>query len=300
MSNTYSGWNLPDPDPDPEQGLPVWDPYGPRDPYGRPANPYGRPDYQPRQQPEQPAPQPPAELDERYRGAAPVTVGDAWRWAWSAFGASWGTWVLMSLLVGIGQVVVVLLFNPAAMEGLGNASDPAAIEAARTASRTIIAQGIAAGGTAVGFLLQAFLYAGALTATRTRKVTFRSFFALRRIGGLVGCAVLTGALAFMSTTVPVVGWLVQVVGTLLLLPVPFLLLSGLGFGGALVNGVRLVLANLGTALAVFGIFAGLVVASVVTCGIGLVVVMPAMLLVGAYLVQLWTGETVRGPAGSVR
>jgi uncharacterized membrane protein len=75
--------------------------------------------------------------------------------------------------------------------------------------------------------------------------------------------------------------------------VPFLLLDGVGFGKALARGIGLVFSHLGTVLGVLGIFAGLGIASIATCGIGLVVVVPAMLLVGAYLVQRWTGETVQ-------
>jgi uncharacterized membrane protein len=311
-----------------------FDPYGPRDPYGRPANPYGRPDYQPLQRPEQQDPQPaewgrhqgdqrapqpqsqqpappqryqepPAqpgppqysavsEAERRPAVDERPTIGNAWRWGWSAFGASWGTWVLMSLLLGLAQIAVLLVFSPSTMDALMNSTDPAAVDAAQAAGRTLEARGLAAAGAAVGFLLQALLYAGALAATRTRKVRIRDFFVLRGLGGLLGYAVVTGALGFAGTAVPTVGVLVQVVFTLLLLPVPFLLLGGVGFGKAFVRGIGLVLSHIGTALGVFGIFAGLVLASVLTCGIGLVVVAPAMLLVGAYLVQRWTGETVQG------
>ncbi|WP_129784591.1 hypothetical protein [Promicromonospora panici] len=327
MSNTYGGWNPQDPygqDPRPQEPQPV-DPYGPRDPYGRPANPYGRPDYQPQQQPEQRDPQPgvwgqsqgyqqaPASgyqqghqtpqpgfpqysdiqgAEHRPDDGEPATVGNAWRWAWSAFGARWGIWVLMSLLLGVAQLAVVLMFSPSALAGLLNATDPAAIDAAQAAGQTLTAKGLAAAGTGICFLLQALLYAGALAATRKRSVRFRDFFALRGFGGLLGYAVITGALGFASTVVPMVGWLVQVVFTLLLLPVPFLILKGVGFGRALAGGAGLVLSHLGAALAVFAIFAGLALASIFTCGIGLVVVAPAMLLVGAYLVQRWTGEPV--------
>jgi uncharacterized membrane protein len=224
----------------------------------------------------------------------PPTIGRAWRWAWSAFGASWGVWVLMSLLLGLAQLAVLLVFSPSTMDALMNSTDPAAVDAAQAAGRTLEARGLAAAGTAVGFLLQALLYAGALAATRTRKVRIRDFFVLRGFGGLLGYAVVTGALGFASTAVPMVGVLVQVVVTLVLLPVPFLLLGGVGLGKAFAGGIGLVLSHFGTALGVCGIFAGLVVASIFTCGIGLVVVMPAMLLVGAYLVQRWTGETVQG------
>ena len=86
----------------------------------------------------------------------------------------------------------------------------------------------------------------------------------------------------------------QLVFTLLLLPVPFLLLKGVGFGRSLVGGIGLVLRHPGSALAVFGIFAGLALASIFTCGLGIIVVAPAMLLVGAYLVQRWTGDPVQG------
>jgi uncharacterized membrane protein len=223
----------------------------------------------------------------------PPTIGSAWRWAWSAFGASWGIWVLMSFLLGLAQVAILLAFSPSTMDGLRYATDPAAVDAAQAAGRTLEARALAAGGTAVGFLLQALLYSGALAATRTRKVRFRDFFVLRGFGGLVGYALLTGALGFAGTVVPMVGWLVQVVFTLLLLPMPFLLLKGVGFGRALAGGVGLVLSHIGTALAVFGIFAGLALASVFTCGLGLVVVAPVMLLVGAYLVQRWTGDSVQ-------
>ncbi|MFC8797446.1 hypothetical protein ACFT2C_06915 [Promicromonospora sp. NPDC057138] len=224
----------------------------------------------------------------------PVTVGNAWRWAWSGFGTSWGKWVVMSLLLGVAQAAVVLMFSPSALDGMLNATDPAAVDAARVAGQTLTAKGLAAAGTGICFLLQSLLYAGALAATRTRSVALRDFFALRGFGGLIGYAVITGALGFASTVVPMVGWLIQVVFTLLLLPVPFLILKGMGFGRALAGGVGLVLSHLGTALAVFAIFAGLAIASLFTCGIGLVVVAPAMLLVGAYLVQRWTGESVRG------
>jgi uncharacterized membrane protein len=377
MSNTYGGWNPQDPyrgqnpeswrgqdanphaqqapaardpygqdpqpqDPQPGQTRPAqpqpFDPYGPRDPYGRPANPYGRPDYQPQQRPEQrdgqpgvwgqvpgrsqaPQPQqappgtpqrfqePPAQGLPQYSPVSgaehrsgtdesgtdePPTIGSAWRWGWGAFGASWGVWVLMSLLLGLAQLAVVLLFTPSIVDGIVNAADPAAVDAAQAAGQTLEARGLAAAGTAVCFLLQALLYAGAIAATRTRKVRFRDFFVLRGFGGLVGYAVITGALGFAGTVVPMVGWLVQVVFTLLLLPVPFLLLKGVGFGKALGGGIGLVLSHVGTALAVFGIFAALALASLFTCGIGLVVVAPAMLLVGAYLVQRWTGESVQG------
>ncbi|MEU4385179.1 hypothetical protein [Promicromonospora sp. NPDC023805] len=347
MSSTYGGWNPQDPnrdprratapqvphvpqqqDPQPQQAQPPqahpqqpqpFDPYGPRDPYGRPANPYGRPDYQPLQRPEQQdaqprsqQPAPPQRYQEppappglpRYSAVSaterrpdvdePPTIGNAWRWGWSAFGASWGLWVLMSLLLGLAQIAVLLVFSPSTMDALMHSTDPVAVEAALAAGRTLEARGLAAAGTAVGFLLQALLYAGALAATRTRKVRIRDFFVLRGFGGLLGFAVVTGALGFAGTAVPTVGVLVQVVVTLVLLPVPFLLLGGVGFGRALVRGIGLVLSHLGTAFGVFGIFAGLVIASVFTCGIGLVVVMPAMLLVGAYLVQRWTGEAVQG------
>jgi uncharacterized membrane protein len=369
MSNTSGGWNPQDPyraqNSDPRRGQDAnphgqqeppardpygqapapqdpqpFDPYGPRDPYGRPANPYGRPDYQPQQQPEQRDPQPgvwgqsqrqqapapgyqqaPPGYQQGYQipqqgyqtpqpgfpqysdvvGAEhgpddgePVTVGRAWRWGWGAFGTSWGIWVLMSLLLGVAQLAVILLFSPSTLDGLMNATDPAAIDAAQAAGQTLTAKGLAAAGTGVCFLLQALLYAGALAATRKRSVALRDFFALRGFGGLIGYAVVTGAVGFASTVVPMVGWLIQVVFTLLLLPVPFLILKGAGFGKALAGGVGLVLSHLGTALAVFAIFAGLVVASLFTCGIGLVVVAPAMLLVGAYLVQRWTGESVHG------
>ncbi|MEV0952881.1 hypothetical protein [Promicromonospora sp. NPDC050249] len=309
-----------------------FDPYGPRDPYGRPANPYGRPDYQPLQRPEpqdpqpgerggyqggqrtpqfqQPAPQqryqePEAQpslpqypavsgTERRPDVDEPPTIGNAWRWAWSAFGASWGVWVLMSLLLGLVQVAVLLVFSPSTMDALASSTDPAAVDAALAAGRTLEARGLAAAGTAVGFLLQALLFAGALAATRTRKVRIRDFFVLRGFGGLLGFAVVTGALGFAGTAVPTVGVLVQVVVTLVLLPVPFLLLDGVGFGKALARGVGLVFSHLGTVFGVLGIFAGLVIASAFTCGIGLVVVIPAMLLVGAYLVQRWTGEAVQG------
>lgn len=362
MSSTYGGWNPQDPyrgqnpesrhgqdahpderpapaprdpygqDPQPPSVQPgqaqPFDPYGPRDPYGRPANPYGRPDYQPRQQPEQRDPQPgvwgrsqpqgqlpgqpwgppqPAQgqpgfpqyspvggAEQRPEVDVPPTVGSAWRWGWSAFGASWGVWVLMSLLLGLAQLAVVLVFSPSTVDGLMFATDPAAVDAAQAAGQTLEARGLAAAGTAVCFLLQALLYAGALAATRTRKVRFRDFFLLRGFGGLLGYAVITGALGFAGTVVPMVGWLVQLVFTLLLLPVPFLILRGEGFGKAIGGGIGLVLSHAGPALAVFGIFAGLVFASIFTCGIGLVVVAPAMLLVGAYLVQRWTGEQVHG------
>lgn len=337
MSNTYGGWRPQDPsrgqqDPDAQQpqAPQQFDPYGPRDPYGRPANPYGRPDYQPQQQPEQRDPQPgvwgqpqrrqaPAPgyaqgYQQGYQGGqpgalppafpqgsqaaeprpddSPVTVGRAWRWGWSAFGASWGIWVLMSLLLGAAQLAVLLVFSPSVLDGLTNAADPAAVDAARVAGQTLTARALAAAGTGVCFLLQALLYAGALAATSKRTVALRDFFVLRGFGGLLGYAVLTAALGFTSAVVPMVGWLVQVVLTLLLLPVPFLILRGTGFGKALASGVGLVLSHLGTALAVFAIFAGLALASLFTCGIGLVVVAPAMLLVGAYLVQRWTGDPV--------
>jgi uncharacterized membrane protein len=347
MSNTYGGWNPQDPnraqnpepwraqpphvpqpqDPQPQQAQPSrpqpFDPYGPRDPYGRPANPYGRPDYQPLQRPEQrdpqpwpqpapPEPAPPQRYQEppaqpglpQYPAVSgterrpdvnePPTIGNAWRWGWSAFGASWGVWVLMSLLLSLAQVAVLLVFSPSTMDALLHSTDPAAVDAALAAGRTLEARALAAAGTAVGFLLQALLYAGALAATRTRKVRLRDFFVLRGFGGLLGFAVVTGALGFAGTAVPTVGVLVQVVVTLVLLPVPFLLLGGVGFGRALVRGIGLVFSHLGSAFGVVGIFAGLVVASVFTCGIGLVVVVPAMLLVGAYLVQRWTGEAVQG------
>lgn len=356
MSNTYGGWNPQDPNrgqnpepwraqppqvpqpqnPQPQQAQPPqpqpFDPYGPRDPYGRPANPYGRPDYQPLQRPEQRDPQPgewgsyqggqrapqpqrpapPQQYQEpparpglpRYSAVSeaerrpdvdePPTIGNAWRWGWSAFGASWGVWVLMSVLLGLAQIAVLLVFSPSTMDALANSTDPAAVDAALAAGRTLEARGLAAAGTAVGFLLQALLYAGALAATRTRKVRIRDLFVLRGFGGLLGFAVVTGALGFAGTAVPTVGVLVQVVVTLLLVPVPFLLLGGVGFGKAFVRGIGLVLSHIGTALGVFGIFAGLVIASIATCGIGLVVVVPAMLLMGAYLVQRWTGEAVQG------
>ena len=207
MSNTYGGWNPQDPyraaGPTPEGPAGTgreppraagtagaatrtgrnpsrrhpapFDPYGPRDPYGRPANPYGRPDYQPQQQPEQRDPQPgvwgqsqrgqdrapripaatgsaqatdPAALgpaavpgaarparvpavlrrspgaEHRPDDAERLTVGGAWRWAWSAFGASWGIWVLMSLLLGMAQLAVILVFSPSTMDGLMNADGP--------------------------------------------------------------------------------------------------------------------------------------------------------------------------------
>lgn len=306
MSSTYGGWNPQDPhrqDPQP------FDPYGPRDPYGRPANPYGRPDYEPRQPPEQQAPgypqqhqaptaqvpqySPVPEQQDPHEVGGPPTVGSAWRWAWSAFGASWGTWVVMSVLLGLAQLAVVLVFSPSTVQGLANAGDPAVVDSALAASQTLTAKAVAGGGTALSFLLQALLYAGALAATRTRRVRFRDFFRLRGFGGLVGYAVLTGALGFAGAVVPVAGWLVQVVCTLLLLPVPFLLLKGVRLGAAIGAGVGLVLSHLGTALAVFGIFAGLALASIPTCGLGLVVVAPAILLVGAYLVQRWSGEPVQ-------
>lgn len=297
MSNTYGGWN-----PQDGQSPQPVDPYGPRDPYGRPANPYGRPDYQPPQYPhggfqQQPAQQVPAyspvQEPEPQPVQEPPTIGRAWRWAWGAFGTSWGTWVLMSLALGVAQIAVILLASPSTLEGLMNATDQAALDAAQAAGQTLEAKALGAAGTAVSFLLQALLYAGALAATRTRRVRLRDFFLLRGLGGLVGYALLTGVIGFASTAVPLVGGLIQVVCTLLLLPVPFLLLKGEGFGRSLACGVGLVLSHLGTALTVFVIFAGLALASIFTCGIGLVVVGPAMLLVGAYLVQRWTGETVQ-------
>lgn len=326
MSNTYGGWHPQDPSPgQPPYGQPPYgqqqdpygqapqggqpaqplDPYGPRDPYGRPANPYGRPDYQPPQYPhggfqqDQAAPpqQPPAYSPvpagpEPRPDDAPPTIGRAWRWAWGAFGASWGTWVLMSLALGTAQIAVALLFSPSTLDGLMNSTDQAALDAAQAAGQMLEAKALGAAGTAVSFLLQALLYAGALAATRTRTVRIRDFFLLRGFGGLVGYALLAGVIGFVSAAVPVVGGLIQAVCTLLLLPVPFLLLRSVGFGRALGGGVGLVLSHLGTALGVYGIFAGLAVASIFTCGLGLVVVAPVMLLVGAYLVQRWTGETV--------
>lgn len=284
--------------PQPGQPQP-FDPYGPRDPYGRPANPYGRPDYQPPQAHQNRPPGFPQyssvpEEEHQQQSDQPVTVGSAWRWGWSAFGASWGTWVVMSLLLGVAQLAVALVFSPSGLTGLLNATDPAAVEAAQAAGQTLGAKGRAAAGTGVCFLLQALLYAGALAATRKRTVAFHDFFVLHGLGGLVGYAVIAGALGFVGAAVPVVGWLVQVLVTLLLLPVPFLLLSGVGFGKALAEGVALVLSHLGTAVAVCAIFVGLALASIPTCGIGLVVVIPVMLLVGAYLVQRWSGELVHG------
>ncbi|MFD7025818.1 hypothetical protein [Promicromonospora sukumoe] len=311
MSNTYGGWHpqdsSPGQPPDPRRAQPPQplDPYGPRDPYGRPANPYGRPDYQPPQYPhggfQQDQAAPPQQLPAYAPGPAepeprpddaPPTIGGAWRWAWGAFGASWGTWVLMSLALGAAQIAVVLLFSPSALDGLMNSTDQAALDAAQAAGQTLEAKALGAAGTAITFLLQALLYAGALAATRTRTVRIRDFFFLRGFGGLVAYALLAGVIGFVSAAVPVVGGLIQAVCTLLLLPVPFLLLRRVGFGRALGGGVGLVLSHLGTALGVFGIFAGLAIASIFTCGIGLVVVAPVMLLVGAYLVQRWTGEPV--------
>ncbi|GAA2240339.1 hypothetical protein GCM10010413_47790 [Promicromonospora sukumoe] len=338
MSNTYGGWHPQDSSPgqppygqpphgqphgqqqpygqQPQQdpygqvpqsgqaGQPL-DPYGPRDPYGRPANPYGRPDYQPPQYPhggfqqqaappQQPLALRPVEAEPEPRpDDAPPTIGRAWGWAWGAFGASWGTWVLMSLALGAAQIAVVLLFSPSTLDGLMNSTDQAALDAAQAAGQTLEAKALGAAGTAITFLLQALLYAGALAATRTRTVRIRDFFFLRGFGGLLAYALLAGVIGFVSAAVPVVGGLIQAVCTLLLLPVPFLLLRRVGFGRALGGGVGLVLSHLGTALGVFGIFAGLAIASIFTCGIGLVVVAPVMLLVGAYLVQRWTGETVR-------
>jgi hypothetical protein len=358
MSNTHGGWNPQDPyrgqNPEPrraqdanphgQQEPPArdpygqepqppapqpFDPYGPRDPYGRPANPYGRPDYQPQQRPEQRDPRPGVWGQSQGRTQAPQpgpgypqqhpassqqqlppysdgsgaelrpdeqqpTVGAAWRWGWSAFGASWGTWVLMSLVLGVAQVAVILQFSPSIMDGLMAGADQTAVDAAQAAGRTLEAKALGAAGTAVCFLLQTLLYAGALAATRTRRVALRDFFALRGLGGLLGYAVIVGLLGFVSTVVPMVGFLVQVVITLLLLPVPFLLLKGVSFGKALAGGIGLVLSHFGAALAFFGIFAGLVIASIPTCGIGLVVVAPAMLLMGAYLVERWTGDSVQG------
>jgi uncharacterized membrane protein len=298
MSNTHGGWN-----PQDGQSPQPVDPYGPRDPYGRPANPYGRPDYQPPQYPhggfqqQYPVQQVPAYSpvpeQEPQPEQEPPTIGRAWRWAWGAFGTSWGTWVLMSLALGVAQVAVILLASPSTLDGLMNATDQAALDAAQAAGQTLEAKALGAAGTAVSFLLQALLYAGALAATRTCRVRLRDFFLLRGLGGLVGYALITGVIGFVSTAVPLVGGLIQVVCTLLLLPVPFLLLKGQGFGRSLAGGVGLVLSHLGTALTVFVIFAGLALASIFTCGIGLVVVAPAMLLVGAYLVQRWTGETVQ-------
>ncbi|WP_369374950.1 hypothetical protein AB1046_10255 [Promicromonospora sp. Populi] len=329
MSNTDGGWRPQDPsrrDPygqDPQPNQP-YDPYGPRDPYGRPANPYGRPDYQPQQRPEQPDPQPgvwgqgqpqeqqqwpgdqpwpgdqqglpqysPVQGAEPRPDDGPPTVGRAWRWAWSAFGASWGLWVLISLLLGVAQAAVIVGFSPSILVGLTNPTDQAAIDAAQAAAQTLDAQVLEAAGTAVCFLVQALLYSGALAATRTRRIRFRDFFRLRGFFGLVGYALITGALAFVGSIVPMAGLLVQVLFTLLLLPVPFLLLKGVGFGKALGGGIGLVLSHLGTALGVFGIFVGLAIASIPTCGLGLVVVAPAMLLMGAYLVQRWTGDQVQ-------
>lgn len=309
MSSTYGGWNPEDPYREQDPG--ALDPYGPRDPYGRPANPYGRPDYYEQQRPQQGLPQqglpqyvaPVAEPLAGRTGApgpdapvpeAPATVGAAWRWAWGAFGASWGTWVLMSIVLGIVQAAVILAFSPSTMAGLLNATDQAAVDAAQAAALTLDAKALGAAGTAVCFLLQALLYAGALAATRTRTVRLRDFFLLRGVLGLIGYAVIVGLLGFIGTAVPMVGLLVQVVFTLLLLPVPFLLLKGIGLGRSIGKGITLVLSHIGAALAVFGIFAGLAIASVFTCGLGLIVVGPVMLLVGAALVERWSSEETQG------
>lgn len=320
MSDTSGGWNPQDPygqqprqQPSPPSQEPgPFDPYGPRDPYGRPANPYGRPDYEPWRPPVgPPAPDAlpvypagpgtgdawpghaPAVPPERAaQPHQPATVGAAWRWAWASFGRSWGRWVVLTLLVGGAQLAVGLVFSPSTLDAFRNAGDPAAVAAAQAAGQTVDAKALAATGTAIGFLFQALLYAGAVAATYRRQVAVRDYFVLRGFGGLLCYALIAGALGFVGTAVPMVGWLVQVVFVLLLLPVPYLLLDGAGLGAAFGRGIGLVLGHLPAALGVYAIGAGLVVASVVTCGLGLIVAVPVMLLLGAYLVQRWTDRPV--------
>lgn len=314
MSDTSGGWYPQDPygqrprqQPSPSapssQEPGPFDPSGARDPYGRPANPYGRPDYEPWQPPVGPPPSGGVPSYPGGPGAAPgaepaavpdqpATVGAAWRWAWAAFGRSWGRWVVLTLLAGVAQVAVGLAFSPSTLDMFRNAGDPAAVAAAQAAGQSVDAKALAATGTAIGFLLQALLYAGAVAATHRPKVPVRDFFVLRGAGGLLCYALVVGALGFVGTTVPLVGWAVQVVFLLLLLPVPYLLLDGVGLGTAFGRGIGLVVGHLPVALGVYAIAAGLIVASILTCGLGLIVVVPVMLLLGAYLVRRWTDQPV--------
>ncbi|MCF4121555.1 hypothetical protein L1785_11235 [Antribacter sp. KLBMP9083] len=221
----------------------------------------------------------------------PVSIGSALGYAFSAFGRSWGVWVVMTLLTVIASAVAVIVTSPGLMESfqmamdLERAATGAAVDVPATTPGSVV---LGAVGAALLTFLSIFLYQGALVATRNGTVGFGDFFTVRSWPAVAVFAAVQVVLSLLGI-VPVLGFVVQLAALVALVWAPFAVLEGADGVTAIRSAVGLARANLGLAvLAVLVLFV-LTVAGVLACFVGTLVALPVVILMNAYLYGRLTG-----------
>jgi uncharacterized membrane protein len=237
-----------------------------------------------------PAPPPvDAYATERWKGDGPLTVGQAYSYAWSKFRANAGTWIAVLVIVFAVDVVVELVLNPTLRAYLqGGSTDEisdriAAIGGVGDSARSALA-------SLVAFVVTAVLANGALVTTRKRRAELPDFVRLPNLGNVVGLAIVLGVASFLLSFAGVAGALVLLVAQFFLtFALYYALDTGQGAVGAIASSARLVARRPG--IVILLVVAAIVVTVVgfVACLVGLFVAVPLSYLAYAFAYRRLTG-----------
>ncbi|CAM3814573.1 hypothetical protein [Isoptericola cucumis] len=236
---------------------------------------------------------PPAGPPDPYRpgGDRPVSVGEAFSWAWSSFGRSAGPWLgAMLIVLMIGGAASVLL-TPDLRMVIENYDDPNLATDLLQSTATVTDVLLAAVLAVVNIVLGALLAHGALAATHRGRAQFADFFAVRHLGAVLLLGVINGLLTFVLAFVPLLGSVLRlVIGFFLAAALFFVVDKGQDAVTAIRSSARLVSRHAGIVLLTIVLCLVTVFVGFLLCFVGAFVAVPVAMLTGAFVYRRLTGE----------
>jgi uncharacterized membrane protein len=211
---------------------------------------------------------------------------------WKAFTSEGGVFVGAAIIwVIIGAVVVGIT---SAIAAAGGGSDAAAITARFSGVGGALLSGVFA---LVAALIQAVFVRVALEVTRGRRAGFADFFTFTDAGPVVITALILAVVNLVLGFIPFFGNLLSLVVSFLTMFVYYVLLDRkVAPVDAIRASIQLVSGNLGTVVLFFLITVAIWIGAAITCGLGLIVAVPWVLLSTTYLYRRLNGEQVVVPA----
>ncbi|MFV0426442.1 MAG: hypothetical protein ACK5KU_05320 [Beutenbergiaceae bacterium] len=225
-------------------------------------------------------------------GVSQFTVGDMVGYSWNAFKSQVGAWILMCLLVGV--VVGGLGFIASSSTGAFDIPDVTSGSGPLVVPETtFVGQLVSALVSMVSAVVGVFIAQGAIHQVNGRFTGFGSFFQLSYAGPAVIAAVVVSAVNGALGLVPVVGGLISVLWSVLTFFVVVVAVDrGIGIGQAISEGIKVFTSNVGSALLAGLTYFGLTLATLVTCGIAMIVVYPMLVIGTAYAYKSFTGQPI--------
>lgn len=298
--NEPEGWEQPPAGEQPPQAPPPL--YGQQPPQ-MPPSPQAPPPLYGQQPPQMPRPpqapppqvpsygmppgMPPSGPIQRF-GPVPVSIGDAFRYAWEAFKGNPTPWLVAAL---IGSVI----------GGIGEALE-SVLRRDTVIMDVVVSRGTPASElvnlvfTVIGYVLAAAFIQVALRVTDGRRVALTDFTAIPNLAQAVLAAVILGVAVTVGLWMLVIpGIIIQVLGTWYL---HLALDQRLAAIDALKGSVQMVTQNLGTTI-LFGLAAaGVALLGVLALFVGLFVAIPLIVIASAFVFRRLTGGQVMVPGSA--